>query len=101
MAISESDLRLEIGKEAYDLLEADDIASICVKAADVTYGGLLAFRLLMRNFQPSYKMGRMYVAESERYSTYRQLYIQYAQQVRAGASTAFSDAESDAVPDFG
>jgi len=93
-------LRLEIGKEAYSLLDDEDIMSICQKSPNVTYAAMLAFKLLYRNFQPSYRLGRMYQAESDRYEAYYRMYQEYARQVRAGKSCVKTDTEVSSVPSF-
>ena len=92
MAITPTDLLLEIGSEAYERLTAAEVASICQRVSDTTNGGMLAFELLWKKYKPTFKAGKMYVRESDRYETYFRIYNWYCQKVKAGkTSTATED----------
>ena len=84
MSITTNKLMLEIGSEAYNLLTSEERDAICNSVSSATLGGLKAFELLWKKFKPSYRMGRMYEADSERYEAYYKMYCHYVQQVKAG-----------------
>ena len=86
MAISTNDLLLEIGSKAYNSLTSDEIIGICTATDNVVYAAMKAFELLWKNYKPSYRMGKMYKAESDRYDAYYKMYCWYTQQVGAGRS---------------
>ena len=85
-----SELLLEIGSEAYTDLSESEIAALCAKysAAYSSHAGLHAFQLLMKKFQPTYRMGKTYEKLAEKFSAYRQTYNWYASRVKAGKVTA-------------
>ena len=77
-------LLLEMGAEAYGLLTPDEVNAICGATDNVLYGAMKGFELLWKKFRPSYRLGKMYKKESDRYSEYYKIYCHYAQQVNAG-----------------
>lgn len=84
MSISSSKLLLEIGSEAYERLTPTEISAICMNANSVLEGAMKAFELLWKKYEPTYKMGKMYIRESDRYETYRRIHNWYCQKIRAG-----------------
>ena len=84
------DLLLEIGSEAYADLSDFEIAALCRKysAAYSSHAGLHAFQLLMKKFQPTYRMGKTYEKLSEKFDSYKKTYNWYAARVKAGRITA-------------
>ena len=79
-------LLLEIGSEAYNELTDDERTSLLnsYTNAQSKLAGMRAFELLMKKFQPTYRMGRMYEDLSAKYEHYRRMYMMYAQAVKAG-----------------
>lgn len=92
------DLLLEIGSEAYSELTISERAALAGKysVAQTRIAGLHAFQLLMKKFQPSYRMGKTYENLSEKFEAYRSLYNWYCQTVKAGKLTV-TDTELDDV----
>jgi len=86
--MTEDDLKLEIGSEAFEDLTLSEVAFIVGKYSDVKQAGMKAFELLWKKFKPTYKMGRLYERESEKYTVYRNLYMMYSSQLGAGRSTS-------------
>ena len=84
MAISEVELKIEIGSTAYDDLERDELNFICQNSDSVAFGGLKAFEILMKKYKPSYKMGRMFCNDGDKYAAYRDIFNSYARQFSAG-----------------
>jgi len=85
MAITPDELLLEIGSEALSELTDKEIDAICQRYSNVRQAGMRAFELLMRKYRPSYRMGRMYVRESEKFEFYRREYERLASMLGAGA----------------
>lgn len=96
--MTETELLLEIGSEAYADLDPREIAALCNKysAAHSRKAGLHAFQLLKKKFMPSYRMGKTYEALSEKFEAYTQVYNWYCATVSAGTITATDD-EMEAV----
>ena len=96
--MTNAELLLEIGSEAYADLSSTEIAALNAKysAAQSRIAGLHAFQLLMKKFQATYRMGKTYEALSHKYDAYRKVYNWYCQTVQAGIITA-TDAELDDV----
>ena len=86
--ISEQDLELEIGSEAFSDLTTDEISHITSTYGDIKQAGMKAFELLWKKFKPTYRMGKMYEKESEKYSNYRELYLLYSKSLGAGRTTS-------------
>ena len=84
--MNESNLLLEVGAQALKDLSADEKQGILNKYQDgqEALAGLHVFSLLMKNYKANYRMGRMYVYESQKYETYRDIYREYARSVNAG-----------------
>ena len=96
MAISTAELLVEIGSEAYDGLTSQEVLAICQSVNDAVNGGMKAFEILWKKFNPTYKMGKMYVRDSDRYEAYRRIHAWYCQKVNAGyTSTATQDSPLD------
>ncbi|HID30659.1 MAG TPA: hypothetical protein EYP19_11725 [Desulfobacterales bacterium] len=93
--MTEQELLLEVGSEAYNDLTTDEITAICTTYASSqkALGGMKAFELLMKKFQPTYRMGRMYKALSDKYEAYRCIYVWYTQHVDAGRLGVTEDLE--------
>ena len=88
MAITPDALRIEIGSDAYGDLTSDEVNAICLKYSpgEERLAGMKAFELLSKKFKPSYRMGRMYEEQSQKYEHYNRIYARYASGVSAGYS---------------
>lgn len=84
--LSNQDLELEVGSEAYLELTPSEVNAICQKYDDVRLAGMKAFELLWKKFKPTYKMGKMYTRESEKYQAYRDIYKMYKAQLQSGVT---------------
>jgi len=84
--ITEKDLLLEIGSEAYNDLTAEERELIIrtYETSQIKQAGMKAFDLLRKKFKCTYRMGRMYEALSEKYRAYESIWKSYLKQVRAG-----------------
>jgi len=82
----ESTLLLEIGSEALSELSTDEKEALLARYTDAqaSVAGLKAFGLLMKKFQPNYRMGKMYEDLSDKYEAYRRIYNLYCQNINAG-----------------
>ena len=75
---------LEIGSEAYNNLTSDEATAICSNVDSVAYGAMKAFELLWKKFKPTYRLGKMYKKESDRYEAYYRMFCWYTRQIKAG-----------------
>ena len=82
--ITSSQLKLEIGSEAFNNLTSDEVNAICSNVDSVVFGAMKAFELLWKKFKPTYRLGKMYKAESDRYKAYYEMFCWYTRQVKAG-----------------
>jgi len=82
--MTEEQLRLEIGSEAFSNLTPEEVSYIVGKYSNVKLAGMKAFELLWKKFKPSYRMGKLYEEESERYLAYKEIYLQYVRQLSSG-----------------
>jgi len=85
--MDEVNLMLETGSDALDELSSTEKNAILAKYdnGEESIAALHVFKLLMRKFKPTYRMGRMYEALSDKYVAYRDIYNHYAKTVRAGS----------------
>jgi hypothetical protein len=93
-----NELLLEIGSKAYDDLDPRERTALMGKytLAQTRIAGLHAFQILMKKFQPTYRMGKTYENLSEKFVAYRNIYNWYCQTVSAGTiATADIDNEVD------
>ena len=86
MTIDKDTLLLEVGQEALDELSADELNAVTrtYSSGQVKMAGMKVFELLMKKFQPNYRMGRMYESLSQKFEAYKDIYFQYARSVGAG-----------------
>ena len=91
--MTNDELLLEIGSEAYSDLATAEITALCNKysASQASQADLHAFQLLMKKFQATYKMGKTYEKLSDKYEAYTRVYNWYCNRVNAGSITATSD----------
>lgn len=84
--MDEINLILEVGSDALDELSTTEKSAILAKYSngDESIAALHVFKILMRKFKPTYRMGRMYEALSDKYVAYKDLYEHYARSVLAG-----------------
>ena len=84
--MNETNLLLEVGAQALKDLSADEKQGILGKYQDgqEALAGLHVFSLLMKKYKANYRMGRMYVYESQKYEAYRDIYREYSRSVNAG-----------------
>jgi len=84
--MQEGNLLLEVGSEAISDLTPDEKSALLNKYSDgeEKLAGMKVFYILMRKFQPNYRMGRMYEDLSRKYEAYRNIYYEYARSVNAG-----------------
>ena len=89
MPITNTDLMLEIGSEAYKDLTTDEINAIIGRydISQIRLAGMKAFELLTKKFKPTYRMGKTYKALSDKYQAYRKVYEWYCNVVGAGRNT--------------
>ncbi len=85
----EATLLLEIGSEALSELSTDEKEAILARYTDAqaSVAGLKVFSILMKKFQPNYRMGKMYEDLSQKYDAYRQIYNLYCLNLNAGRTT--------------
>ena len=95
--MTEAELILEVGSTAVEDLTTAEKAAILAtfSAAQARLAGMATFDLLKKKFKPSYKMGKAYIAESDRYEKYQALYNEYAMSTNAGRVTGDSDSRDD------
>lgn len=94
--MEESVLLLEVGSEALDELSSDEKDAILARYTDAqaSVAGMKVFGLLMKKYQPNYRMGKMYENLSDKYEAYRKIYLDYCRNINAGRSKA-STGEQD------
>jgi hypothetical protein len=97
--INEQDLMIEIGGEAFADLSTDEVDYITENYSDVKQAGMKAFEILWKKFKPTYRMGKLYEKESERYSTYKDIYLLYSKSLGAGRTTSSSTSTSSITRD--
>jgi hypothetical protein len=86
--MTEEVLKLEIGSEAFSNLTSAEVAHIVEKYSDVKLAGMKAFELLWKKFKPTYRMGKLYEEESDKYQAYKEMYLLYTKQLGAGIHTS-------------
>ena len=86
--LNEQDLELEIGGEAFSDLTSDEISYIVSRYSDVKLAGMKAFEILWKKFKPTYRMGKLYERESDKYQNYKELYLLYSRTLGAGRTTS-------------
>lgn len=84
MSITDAQLKLEVGSEAYNELTSDEVSSLLSAYDNARLAGMKTFELLMKKFQPTYRMGRMYEKLSEKFEHYWKIYNWYAQSMGSG-----------------
>jgi hypothetical protein len=86
MTLSENELMVEIGSEAYSELTDREITAILnmFSSSQVKLAGMKSFELLMKKFQPTYRMGRMYEQLSAKFDAYAKIYSWYTQRMGSG-----------------
>ena len=83
--MTEYDLKNEVGKCAWDLLTLDEQTAILAGSGNsLSLAGMRVFELLWKQFKPTYRLGKLYKADSDRYREYYKIYCQYAQKLGAG-----------------
>ena len=82
--MTEEQLKLEIGSEAFLDLTPAEILHITGNYSDMKMAGMKAFELLWKKFKPTYRMGKLYEKESDRYEAYKEIYFTYLRQVSVG-----------------
>jgi len=94
----ESVLLLEVGSEALVELSADEKTAILARYTDsqCAVAGMKVFGLLMKKYQPNYRMGKMYEDLGQKYEAYRRIYNDYARSVNAGRSSS----EDESLPRY-
>lgn len=85
MALTTSQLKIEVGERAWGLLTADEQTAILTgSGTNLALAGMRTFELLWKRFKPTYRMGKIYQADSDRYEEYYKMYCQYAKSLGAG-----------------
>lgn len=84
--MDEVNLMMEVGSDALDELSSTEKSVLLNKYSngDESIAAMHVFKLLSRKFKPTYRMGRMYEALSDKYEHYQKLYEHYAKSVNAG-----------------
>jgi len=81
----EDQVKAEVGERAWGLLTTDEQMSILAgSGSSLSLAGMRVFELLWKRFKPTYRMGKLYQADSDRYQEYYRIYCQYAQKLGAG-----------------
>ncbi len=93
MAVTSTELKIEIGATAYDELDSDEIGYICGNSASIAFAGLKAFEILMKKYKPSYKMGKLFCNDGDKYKAYRDMFVMYSRQFSAGTLKSKSDSD--------
>ncbi len=86
--MTEQDLEREVGSEAFSDLTSDEVSYIVGTFSDIKQAGMKAFEILWKKFKPTYRMGKLYEKDSEKYQNYRELYLLYTQTLGAGRTTS-------------
>ena len=86
--MTQDDLKMEIGSEAYSDLSDEEVAFIVNNYDDVKLAAMKSFEILWKKFQPTYRLGRLYEASSDKYLNYRSLYVHYSNMLGVGRSTS-------------
>jgi len=84
MAITETDLLMEIGGEALDELTEKEKNTILATYSTAKEAAMKAFWLLSAKYKPTYRMGSAYEELSSKYKRYWDLYCYYAKTMKAG-----------------
>lgn len=92
--MTEEQLKLEIGSEAFTHLTPEEVACITSGYSNVKLAGMKAFELLWKKFKPTYRMGKLYEKESDRYVAYKEIYLQYVKQLSSGIHTGNSQSSA-------
>jgi hypothetical protein len=83
--MTSTDVIVEVGSDAWGKLTTDEQDAILASSdSNVLVAGLRVFDLLRKKFKPSYKLGKIYQAESDRYEAYHRIYCEYARKLNAG-----------------
>ncbi|MCK4521998.1 MAG: hypothetical protein KAU20_05475 [Nanoarchaeota archaeon] len=90
--MTEEQLKLEIGSEAFLDLTPDEVAHFISEYSDIKLAGMKVFELLWKKFKPTYRMGKLYEKESDRYKAYKEIFLQYVKQLSVGIHTGSSQA---------
>ena len=93
--LSVTDLKIEMGSEAFSELDDDELNYIVSTYDEVSHGAMKAFEILMKKYRPNYRMGKMFCVESAKFEAYERMYKWYASQISAGVSAQRD--ESDIV----
>ena len=83
MALTENDLKLEVGTEGWEELTTDEQNSL-LSYSSLTLAALKAFDLLRKKYRPTYRLGRAYEDLSSKYEHYAALYREYQRRVAVG-----------------
>jgi len=82
----EEQVKNEVGARAWDLLSDDEQAHVLISSdSSIALAGMLTFEILWKRFKPTYRLGKLYQAESDRYQEYHRIYCSYAAKVGAGS----------------
>ena len=85
MALTAIQLKAEVGERAWGLLETDEQTAILTGCgSNLALAGMRTFELLWKRFKPTYRMGKIYQADSDRYEEYYKMYCKYANSTGAG-----------------
>jgi len=81
----EEDVRNEVGERAWSLLTTGEQTKILAgSGSSLSLAGMQVFELLWKRFKPTYRLGKLYQAESDRYQEYYKIYCKYARELGAG-----------------
>jgi len=83
--LTEDEVKNEVGARAWDLLSTDEQTHVLASSdSSIALAGMLTFEILWKRFRPTYRLGKLYQAESDRYQEYYKIYCSYAAKVGAG-----------------
>lgn len=82
--LTELELGNEIGAVALGDLSKDEITYICETATTQAQAGQLAFSLLWKKYKPTYRLGKLYKKDGDKYENYRRLFLHYSRTSSAG-----------------
>lgn len=81
----ESEIKTEVGERAWGFLTTDEqMAILTGSGTSLSLAGMQVFELLYKKFKPTFRLGKLYQADSDRYQEYYRIYCQYAQKLKAG-----------------
>ena len=74
--MTEAELKLEIGTEAYSELSAEEVSHL-LSLPSAKLAALRAFDLLRKKYKPAYRIGRTWEDQGAKYEFYDRLYREY------------------------